>query len=116
MKVGIFEVADPAPELHDTRAFAILRPWIDVGRVGSVVLNQLERYLAAKELGRLDRPGKYFDFTRYRPRMRSVGGRRIVTTPNTVVYYAKVDTEDDYLFLHIREPHGMAGGVRGGHR
>ena len=108
MKIGIFEVSEPLPELSNTRAFSILRPWIDVSRVGSIVLNQLERYLAAKELGRIDRPGVYFDFTRYRPHVRTAAGRRIITTPNTVVHYAKIDTGDDYLFLHIREPHAMA--------
>lgn len=108
MKIGIFEVTEPLPELRNTRALAILRPWIDVGRVGSVALSQIERYMAAKELGRLDRPGTYFDFTRYRPRIRSVGGRRILTTPNTVVYYASIESGGDYIFLHVREPHAMA--------
>ena len=108
MKISIFEVSEPVPELHDTRAMAILRPWIDVGRVGSVALSQIERYMAAKELGRLDRPGTYFDFTRYRPRTRSVGERRILTTPNTVVYYARIENGGDYIFLHVREPHSMS--------
>ena len=108
MKIGIFEVSEPVPDLQNTRAIAILRPWIDVGRVGSVALSQIERYMAAKELGRLDRPGTYFDFTRYRPRTRTVGERRILTTPNTVVYYARIENGGDYLFLHVREPHSMA--------
>ncbi len=108
MKIGIFEVSEPVPDLQNTRALAILRPWIDVGRVGSVALSQVERYMAAKELGRLDRPGTYFDFTRYRPRTRTVGERRILTTPNTVVYYARIENGGDFLFLHVREPHSMA--------
>ena len=106
MKVDAFEIVEPAPELHDTCAIAMLRPWIDVGRVGTLVLNRLEQHLGAKELGRLARPGTFFDFTRYRPRMRIVEGRRVFTTPNSVANYAHDDDSGrDYLFLHLREPH-----------
>ena len=108
MRVGAFELTEPVPELHNTRAIAMLRPWIDVGRAGTLVLNRLEQALSAKELGRLARPGTFFDFTRYRPRVRVVEGRRVFTTPNTIVHYAHDDDNDrDYMFLHLREPHAM---------
>ena len=108
MRIGAFELNEPVPELKNTCAIAMLRPWIDVGRVGTLVLNQLEAKLGAKELGRLARPGTFFDFTRYRPRMRIVDGRRVFTTPNSIVHYAQdADTERDYLFLHLREPHAV---------
>lgn len=108
MRVGEFEIKEPLPKLRNTRAIAMLRPWVDVGRVGTLVLNRLERHLHAQELGRLVKPGMYFDFTRYRPRMRTVDGQRVFTTPNTIVHYAHDDQNDqDYLFLHIREPHAM---------
>lgn len=108
MKVGEFELVEPVPELKNTRVVAMLRPWVDVGRVGTLTLTKLEQYLGAKELGRLARPGKYFDFTRYRPRMRVVQGRRVFTKPNTIVHYAHDDaTDQDYLFLHMREPHAF---------
>ena len=106
MKIGEFEIREPVPELRNVRAIAMLRPWVDVGRVGTLVLNRLERFLGAQELGRLEKPGKFFDYTRYRPRMRTVQGRRVFTTPNTIVHYAHGD-EHDYLFLHIREPHAF---------
>ena len=106
MRIGAFEIREPVPELRNVRAIAMLRPWVDVGRVGTLVLNSLERYLGAQELGRLAKPGMFFDYTRYRPRMRTVQGRRVFTTPNTVVHYAHAG-EYDYLFLHIREPHAM---------
>ena len=106
MRIGEFEIPEPVPELKNTCAIAMLRPWVDVGRVGTLVLNSLERHMNAKELGRLAKPGSYFDFTRYRPRMRIVDGRRITTTPNTIAHYAHDDdTDRDYMFLHIREPH-----------
>ena len=108
MRVGEFEIPEPVPELRNACAIAMLRPWIDVGRVGTLVLTRLERHLGAKELGRLARPGTFFDFTRYRPRIRTVEGRRVFTTPNTIVHYASdQDTDRDYLFLHLREPHAM---------
>ncbi len=108
MRVGDFELIDPVPELHNPVAIAMLRPWIDVGRVGTLTLTKLERHLEAKELGRLAEPGNFFDFTRYRPRMRMVNGERVFTTPNSIVHHAHDDgTDTDYLFLHIREPHSM---------
>ncbi len=76
MRVGEFELIEPVPELRNPCAIVMLRPWVDVGRVGTIVLTKLERYLGAKELGRLARPGTYFDFTRYRPRTRIVGGQK----------------------------------------
>ena len=108
MKIGAFEVKDDAPEMRNTVAIAMLRPWIDVGRVGTLTLTKLERHMQAKELGRLSTPGNFFDFTRYRPRMRTVNGQRVFTTPNSIVHHAHDDTTNrDYLFLHIREPHAM---------
>ncbi|MCH8206730.1 MAG: hypothetical protein IH956_06965, partial [Chloroflexi bacterium] len=91
MRIGAFEVGEPVPELKNTCAIAMLRPWIDVGRVGTLVLNKLEKHLGAKELGRLARPGTFFDFTQYRPRIRNVEGRRVLTIPNSSVQYAHDD-------------------------
>ena len=108
MRIGAFEVSDPVPEMSDSCAIVMLRPWVDVGRVGTLALNGLEKHTGAKELGRLARPGTFFDFTRYRPRTRNVGGRRVFTTPNSVAHYAHHDeTDRDFIFLHLREPHAM---------
>lgn len=99
-------MTDPLPELRRPVAIAMLRPWIDVGRVGTLSLNIIQRHLGAREIGRLAEPGKFFDFTRYRPRMRIVDGERVFTTPNTIIHCARDESVDrDYLFLHIREPH-----------
>ena len=106
MRISEFEIRDPAPLIRRPIAIAMLRPWIDVGRVGTLSLNILQKHLGAREIGRLARPGKFFDFTRYRPRMRIVDGERVFTTPNTIIHYAHDERVDrDYLFLHIREPH-----------
>ena len=108
MRVGEFELVDPVPEMNKTVAIGMLRPWVDVGRVGTLSLRKIEQYLGAKELGRLAKPGKFFDFTRYRPRMRIVNGNRVFTKPNTIVHHAKDQYSDrDYIFIHIREPHNF---------
>ena len=105
MKIGAFEIVEPVPELRDPHAFAMIRPWVDVGSVGTLTLSRLERYLGSKELGKLARPGNFFDFTRYRPNIRLVQGERRVTIPNSNLRYATSDDGPDYLFLHMMEPH-----------
>lgn len=105
MKVGAFELQEPLPELCDPHVFAMIRPWVDVGSVGTLTLNRLERYLGSKELGRLHRPGEFFDFTRYRPSMRLVDNERRVRIPNSIIRYATTENGPDYLFFHLREPH-----------
>lgn len=108
MKLGAFEIIEPAPDFRDACAIVMLRPWIDVGRVGTLVLDQLEKHTGAKELGRLARPGNFYDFTRYRPRTKSVDGQQVMSIPNTVINWAKDEgTQRDYLFIRMREPHAM---------
>lgn len=105
MRVGAFDIVDPAPELRDPHVFAMVRPWVDVGSVGTLTLHRLERYLASNELGRLVRPGAFFDFTRYRPTVRTVDGKRELSIPNTVIRYARTQDGPDFLFFHLLEPH-----------
>ena len=107
MRLGAFELKEPLPELQDPHAVVILRPWVNVGRVGSLVLARLERHLGAQELGELARPGNFYDFTRYRPRSRLVGDRRVMTIPNSTISYARRDDRHDFLFLNLREPHAF---------
>jgi hypothetical protein len=105
MRIGSFELTEPLPELKDPHVFAMVRPWVDVGSVGTLTLNRLERFMGSKELGRLARPGTFFDFTRYRPNMRLVDGKREVKIPNSIIRYAITEDGPDYLFLHLMEPH-----------
>lgn len=106
MRVGAFELREPVPEIRDAHTFAVLWPWIDVGSAGTLTLSSLEASLGAEELGRLVRPGSFFDFTRYRPTVRFQEGRRQVSVPNTIIKYARGET-NDFLFLHILEPHNL---------
>ena len=105
MRIGAFELDEPLPDLHEPHALAMLRPWVDVGSVGSLVLSRIEARFEARELGRIARPGNFFDFTRYRPIMYLKKGERHVVIPNTLVTYAKHETGNDFLFLRLLEPH-----------
>ena len=108
MRIGAFEVKEPIPELNEPYLFAILRPWIDVNNVGSLVLNELETQYGAKELARLAKPGHFFDFTRYRPTLYYEEGIRRVSIPNMTLRYAKREGGNDLLFLHLLEPHALS--------
>ena len=105
MRIGDFEISGDVPEFKDPHVLAVLRPWIDVGNVGTLSLERLERHLQAKELGRLARPGRFYDFTRYRPRSYIEHGKRCYSIPSTVVRYAIRDEAPDLIFLHLLEPH-----------
>ena len=105
MRLGEFEIAETVPKLKDPHVLAVLRPWIDVGSVGTLSLNRLERHLHAKDFGRLVRPGRFYDFTRYRPRSYLNHGVREYSIPNTVMRYATTEEGPDLILLHLLEPH-----------
>ena len=105
MKIGPFEINEPVPELKEPHALAMLRPWVDVGSVGSLTLARLEKHFGGKELGKLAQPGMFFDFTRYRPTVAVKEGERVITVPNSYINYAQPEKGPDFLFLHLLEPH-----------
>ncbi|HXX34522.1 MAG TPA: PAC2 family protein, partial [Thermodesulfobacteriota bacterium] len=88
--------------------FVILRPWIDVNNVGTLVLNELETQFGAVDLAKLAKPGHFFDFTRYRPTLYLEEGIRKVSIPNVTLHYAKREGGNDLLFLHLLEPHALS--------
>ena len=105
MRVGEFEINEPVPELKDPHVLAVLRPWIDVGNVGTLSLERIERHYQAEELGRLARPGRFYDFTRYRPRSYIEEGRRGLSIPSTIIRYVIREDSPDLVFAHLLEPH-----------
>src|ERR1044071_8467874 len=107
MRIVPLELPEPVPTLREPHAVVMLRPWVDVGSVGSLTLGRLERHFGAEELGKLARPGTFFDFTRYRPTVRTVNGERVTTSPNTYIYHAQPPSGPSLLFLHLLEPHAM---------
>jgi len=108
MRLGAFEIKEPVPQLKEPHALAILRPWVDVGNVGSLTLTGLEAHFKATELARLARPGNFFDFTRYRPTLCLENDRREMWIPNTTITYGRSETGTDFLFLRLLEPHMLA--------
>jgi predicted ATP-grasp superfamily ATP-dependent carboligase len=108
MRIGAFQIDESLPDLRKPHAFAILRPWIDAGAVGSLTINSIEDNFHAYHLGQLVKPGNFFDFTRYRPTIRLEQGRRKVDIPNSHIFYARRPDGNDLVFFHLLEPH-MAG-------
>jgi len=108
MKIGAFDIHEPVPALRGPHAIVMIRPWVDVGSVGTLTLQRLERHFQAKKLGQLTRPGTFFDFTRYRPTVKIVDGQREMTYPNSLIKYAQPPGGPDLLFLHLLEPHAMS--------
>ena len=107
MQVGAFELSEPLPELQRPLMIAMLKPWIDVGSVGTLALGYLEKQFGAVEVGQLQRPGQFYDFTRYRPMITWKDGNREYSLPNTNLLVAQRETEPDLVFLHSLEPHTM---------
>ncbi len=105
MRIGDFEFQEPLPELKDPHVLAVLRPWIDVGNVGTLTLRRLERHLDSKEIGRLVRPGRYYDFTRYRPKSIIKQGVREYSIPSTTISACVREHGPDLITLHLLEPH-----------
>ena len=105
MKIGHFEFSEPIPDIKESHVLAVLRPWIDVGGVGTLSLSRLERHLRAKEIGRLESPGRFYDFTRYRPRSLMNEGKREFNVPNTIIRHAQMSEGPDLLLVHLLEPH-----------
>ena len=107
MLVGAFELQEPVPQLRRPHLITMLKPWIDVGSVGTLTLNFLEEHFGAVELGKIQRPGRFYDFTRYRPTVVWKENQREFILPNTVLRVAQRDSEPDLVFLHVLEPHAM---------
>jgi len=101
----VFELVYPLPDLEQPRLLIALQPWIDVGSVGTMALSFLEKQWEAQEIGRLKRPGIFYDFSRYRPMLFRREGERHIAVPNTFLRCAKSPSGQEWLFLHVLEPH-----------
>ena len=109
MKINSFEILEPLPNSEKLHAIVMLRPWLDAGSVGTKTLNLMEKRLGATEIGKLTKPGTFFDFTRYRPTTRNIDNRRVLKIPNTSISFAAgQESPEDFLFVHLLEPHAFA--------
>ncbi len=105
MEIGWFDFDPPEVPLRNPHAIVMLRPWINVGNVGTIVLSRLASIYQAEEVARLRRPGHFYDFTRYRPEMKWVDGEREITSPNSKIEIVRRDEEPDLVLVHLLEPH-----------
>jgi hypothetical protein len=107
MRLGAFEFKEPSPDVHEPHIIATLRPWIDVGSVGSLSFALLQSQLHAHRWGELAKPGTFFDFTRYRPAIRLTEGQRRVIVPNAFIDHAKSTEGKDFLLFYLLEPNAL---------
>ncbi len=108
VRIGDFQIDTAKAKLDDPHCIVMLRPWVNVGNVGHIVLNRLSRIYGAKKIGELAKPGKFYDFTRYRPQIYLAGGERRFRVPNSELLAARVEGGQDLLFLKLLEPHSWA--------
>ncbi len=108
MKIGDFHIDVDPGVLESPHCIVTLRPWVNVGNVGRIVVNRFSRVFGAKKIGSLARPSKFYDHTRYRPRIRLRRGERTFRIPNTEVVAARVPGGQDLLILKLLEPHAWA--------
>ncbi|GIS83195.1 MAG: PAC2 family protein [SAR202 cluster bacterium] len=104
MKIGAFDINDVLPDIERPHAIVVLRPWIDVGNIGTLALSRIERHLKSEEIGRLAAPGTFYDFTRYRPRSYFNEGIRQVNVPNTTIRCSTVSNGPSLITIHLLEP------------
>jgi len=105
VRIGAFDIEDLVLDCSEPYVLATIRPWIDVNNVGTMVLRELGRRFGSIELGRLRKPGLFYDFTRYRPTIHLEEGIRDMSIPNTTIRYAKREERNDLLLLRLLEPH-----------
>ena len=108
MRLGNFKIVEPLPALRRPHVLAVLNPWFDVGKTGSLSLERIQRYLGCAEIGQLERPGHFYDFTRYRPESYLKDGRRELIISNTSVRYTRRERAPDIIYLNMMEPHSDA--------
>lgn len=108
VRIGGFQLHDFVQECQEPYVIATLRPWIDVNSVGSMVLRGIGSLYGAVPVGKLDKPGIFYDFTRYRPVIHLDEGIRELTMPNSSIRYARREGQNDLLLVRLLEPHAHA--------
>ncbi len=107
MDSGQFTALSSISSMRSPHCIVTVRPWLDAGNVGKHVLTRMARIFKAKALARLTMPGKYYDFTRYRPIAKELNGKTTIELPNTVIYAGTSPDQSlpDFLLMYILEPH-----------
>ncbi len=108
MRICDFNIDTDRFDLTAPHCIVMLRPWINVGNVGHIVLKRLSRVYGARKIGQLEKPSKFYDYTRYRPQIQIVNGERRFRLPNTDLLAASTPKGHDLLLLRLLEPHSWA--------
>lgn len=93
-------------KLRSPRVIMVLKPWIDVGRVGTRVIRFLKDALGAEDLATMINPSKFYDYTIYRPRTYFSDGKRKFRQPQTrLSYVIRPEDDHDLIMMEMLEPH-----------
>tara|TARA_B110000438_G_scaffold58156_1_gene58186 strand:- start:3 stop:857 length:855 start_codon:yes stop_codon:yes gene_type:complete len=103
-----FNLNIPLATYKNSHFISILRPWINVGNVGHNAISRLVKIFNLEEIGKLKKPSKYYDMTRYRPEILEEDGERKVRVPNTVIFGNRIPSERNIFLLYMLEPHNYA--------
>ena len=108
MNVEEFDLNIPISSYKNSHFISILRPWINVGNVGHNAISRLVKIFELEELGKLNKPSKYYDLTRYRPEILNDNGERRIRIPNSVIFGKRVPSEQNIFLIYMLEPHSFA--------
>ena len=108
MNVEEFDLNIPISSYKNSHFISILRPWINVGNVGHNAISRLVKIFELEELGKLNKPSKYYDLTRYRPEILNDNGERRIRIPNSVIFGKRVPSEQNIFLIYMLEPHAFA--------
>ena len=108
MNIEEFNLNIPLATYKNSHFISILRPWINVGNVGHNAISRLVKIFNLEEIGKLKKPSKYYDMTRYRPEILEEDGERKVRVPNTVIFGNRIPSERNIFLLYMLEPHNYA--------
>ena len=108
MNIEEFDLNIPISSYKNSHFISILRPWINVGNVGHNAISRLGKIFELEELGKLNKPSKYYDLTRYRPEILNDNGERRIRIPNSVIFGKRVPSEQNIFLIYMLEPHAFA--------
>jgi len=108
LNIEEFDLNIPISSYKNSHFISILRPWINVGNVGHNAISRLVKIFELEELGKLNKPSKYYDLTRYRPEILNDNGERRIRIPNSVIFGKRVPSEQNIFLIYMLEPHAFA--------
>ncbi|MFL2665104.1 MAG: PAC2 family protein [Dehalococcoidia bacterium] len=108
MLIKDFEIYNSEFNINNPHCIVILKPWINVGNVGQIVIKRLYKDFHGQKIGKLNKPSKFYDYTRFRPTvyLDSKSGERKFKIPNSELSHVNISGQD-ILLLQLLEPHSF---------